>query len=571
MRFRFHKTYILIFTLIISAVLFSIAIFSNYYQSKYSRDQQQIDYNPCYYIEKTESKDYKVDIKFTEPIPNHLQNTIHLYFGYQTQSFGLPLILQPGSLDLVQASSTNLTLNFPLPFIQYYSGHLTCVNPNHYEQSSFGIPSDILSKVDNFLPLDMNITTFRNSDDQNWSQMICYGNSYETRYCDMRNVAIYQKLFIFATKADYVFPQPFLSSSGRAPPFDRSEGRLVYEPSVIHSPITSLPGESIHYQSNPLCYVISHFYNSQMLWHMLFDFLVPAFHTFMQFENFEKIDKDYNDRHIFIRDNERLVHPQLLHSLSKYDIPNIYRDSITRQFQRVIVGLEKLEENPSTDRTPNEMLQIKYNYTNKTSPYIRKAIFNALSIKDHPIDSESPLILIVDRSQKSKKFTIRKFINIEEIEEYLLSRCDFCRVKRIEFSSQNLTEQIELISSASVLIGVHGSGLTNTLFMKPSSEKAPTALIELLPYGYHCRNWFQKAANVASVDYYSIMSKKILPNDASKTTKFNHCWTHPELCSTYECHDLLRDQDVIIEFGIMSSVWSRVVSQLRNAQQSLDE
>ncbi|KAK8888494.1 hypothetical protein M9Y10_039573 [Tritrichomonas musculus] len=56
----------------------------------------------------------------------------------------------------------------------------------------------------------------------------------------MRHVAIYKKIFVFAIQADFIFPEPSLTLGTRLSPFDRSEGLLIYEPSVIHEPLSKI-------------------------------------------------------------------------------------------------------------------------------------------------------------------------------------------------------------------------------------------------------------------------------------------------------------------------------------------
>ncbi|OHS93311.1 hypothetical protein TRFO_11941 [Tritrichomonas foetus] len=687
------------------------------------------EFNPCYHLREASSENYTVTIKFSRPIPEKHQKVLNSYFGYQTMSFGLPLVMRPGIPRLLSASQLSLKLEFPLPFIQNYTGFLVCVDPSHFKPSPFQIPKDILPEVDNYLPLEVSVLDFydkmnsipkngqnfegneflenkenlsnhekkknlkileypknddhQKKDDQNtlgihWSQMKCFGNSFETRFCDMRRVAIYRNIFVFATEADYIFPEPFLSAGARSAPFDREEGRLIYEPVVIHEPITEIArqnqrnihnsdeydqkalkildsGENNQNQNNVkqnnenqnqnnenhkqnnenqnqnnenhkqnnenqnqnnenqnqnhnnenqnhnhnnenqnqnnehvddknighrqahtkskfehlsnISYVIARFYNSRMLWHTTFDFLVPAFHTFQLFEkDFE--NGFYENRHVFLRDYDFDAFPELISSMSTHRVVELYLDNVTRLFDRVIVGLEKLEKNPSAARTSDEMLNIQYDFRNDTAIMLRNSVLKSLNVQPEPIDSFSPLVLIVERLGTS-----RLFLNIDEIEEYMLSRCDFCRVKRVDFAEYSVPEQIELTSSASVLFGAHGSGLSNCLWMPPSTPEAPTALIEVLPHGYHCRDWFHGAANVSRVDYYSVMSgKKGIHKDLPEEQK-NHiksCWERKELCSTFVCHDTLRDQNISMEIGSFSSVWMSVVGKLKKAQRLAD-
>ena len=650
MRFRITRLRILGTVVLFGIVFCLCSVYINFKPDTKNEVIQIVEFNPCYHLKEVKSEEYTVNIEFNAPIPENIRSKINGYFGYQTQSFDLPLLMRPGTPKILDSSKISLSLDFFLPFIQNYTGYLICIDPKKYKSSTFRIPHDILPEVDNFIPLNMSINYFRDeyikkskkaNKEKGWSQMICYGTSYETRYCDMRNVAIYKKIFVFATKADYIFPEPFLSLGSRSPPFDRPEGRFIYEPAVIHESLKKIPGKIIYYDAKPLCYVMSRFYNSIMLWHTTFDFLVPAFHMFEKFEknsneyeksnsniskkypnktanhksdaSEDKNDKNINnpkikdvnkksdkykdeidkknpalkkknkkskegDRYVFIRDFEVDAFPELVNTLSKNKIISLYHDNETRKFDRIIVGIEKLEMNPSSARSNEESLGIKYNFTGNTALRLRSEVLSSLSINDTQIDPFSPLILIIERKSTNN----RLFLNVDEIEEYLLSRCDFCRVKRIDYTNKDFISQVRLTTRASVLIGVHGSGLSNCLWMKPSTEREPTALIELMPNGYSCRNWFHGAAKIAKIDYYTVMGKKerekiiTITDEKSNQTNLekdtlNYCRSRPELCSTLLCHDRLRDQNVTVEIGALSSVWLTIVSKFNQAQKLYDK
>jgi hypothetical protein len=511
-------------------------------------------FDPCACIDHVQSREYTIEISFSDSIPVHLQKTLHSYFGYQSTAFGLPFLILPGRAKPLTVGSAESTIEFPFPFIQNYTGFLLCANPDHFKPSVFGLPHNLLPLVDNYVPLNIRIDDFR--DDFSWSQMKCFGNSFETRFCEMRRVSVYQQLFVFSTEADYVFPEPFLSAGGRAAPFDRPEGRLSFEPIVVHSPIEMLSPE-VEYIDR-LSYIITRFFNSFMLWHTLFDFLVPAFHTFDLIErgNFSP------GRLIFLRDYDIDSWFDLLQSMSHRDITYLLADRRTRTFSRVIVGLAKLERNPSAARGDNGMFAIRYNFDRDTAPRLRSSVFWRLNLSVPALDPFAPLILIVERNASSRRWN-----NLEEIEQYMLERCDFCEIRRADLGQMAIREQIRLVSEATVLVGVHGSGLSHVLWMNERSEAEPTSLIEVLPYAYNCRDWFESAAAVARVRHHRVVSaRRIMPENVKDPEQLVACWDRPELCQSYDCHDLLRDQNITLDIGSFSSAWMAVVNDLKTAQ-----
>ena len=73
--------------------------------------------------------------------------------------------------------------------------------------------------------------------------------------------------------------------------------------------------------------------------------MVPAFHTFDIIEgNYENYN---NFRNILLRDYDFNSYEKLISTLSLNPIENVMDSNITRYFDRVIVGLAKLEHDPS--------------------------------------------------------------------------------------------------------------------------------------------------------------------------------------------------------------------------------
>jgi hypothetical protein len=376
----------------------------------------------------------------------------------------------------------------------------------------------------------------------------------------MRRVSIYRQLFVFSTEADFAFPKPFLSAGARSAPFDREESRLIYEPIVIHAPIAMVTS-NVTYVAN-LSYVISRFFNSLMLWHTAFDFLVPAFHTFAVVEG----PAMSPERRVFIRDHEHNAYPQLLRSISVHPITFLFHDNVTRTFARVVVGLAKLERNPSAARNGDAMLSIHYDFRVDTALTLRSEVFRALAMPLPVLDANDPIVIIIERAG-----TARRFLNIDEVEQFMMSRCDFCDIRRVDFAQLTVEDQIKVAASALVLVGVHGSGLSHVLWMESRSNNAPTAMIEVMPHQYKCRDWFHGAADVARIKYYEVMSgsRGVNPNLTEKElARLRECWQRPEWCPTAICHDILRDQNISLEIGSFSSVWMEVVNDLKNARRS---
>ena len=75
-----------------------------------------------------------------------------------------------------------------------------------------------------------------------------------------------------------------------------------------------------------------------------------------------------------------------------------------------------------------------------------------------------------------------------------------CEVRVVAFETMSLCEQARVAAGASGIIGPHGAGLTNALFLKPGSF-----VIEIMPehFVFKC---FNRVANIAGLRFTSLMA-----------------------------------------------------------------
>lgn len=508
------------------------------------------EFHPCYSVFKVFGHDDIITVYFNKNISSKYQNTIHQYFGYETTAFSRPLIIPYNATTFINKTERSVTLQLTLPFVQNYDGSVFCVNPDFFKEESLLKTSSILNKVDNIFEYHTKKSNFSK---HNYSQLQCFGDSYETRFCEMRNVGLYNSILVFYSPVLYHFPDPFLSIGARAPPFCRVNSMLNFEPVVIKRPLSQLPGMQKH--ESTLSYLIARFHNSLMIWHMLYDFIIPAYSTFDMFEK----DSYVQNRQIFIRDDEFSCYDDFINLLSEKPINYIDKNNpVTISFDRLIVGLRKFETNPTAARIPADMLRINYMFNKETAPRFRDEAMRRLKINT-TIDPLSPKVIIIER-KKQKRY----FVNPEEVEQYIRQTCDFCDVQRVDFAEYSQAEQVRIASSASVLIGIHGSGLGHVIWMPPSGN-GTRALIEILPPGYVCRDWFAKAAEIARVDYYSIFGRVYNSTEPVR----QRCLDNPDICATIGCHDYLRDKNLTLDVGEFTGIWTKIAQNLEKEYDSV--
>lgn len=379
--------------------------------------------------------------------------------------------------------------------------------------------------------------------------MKCEGQTFETRTCEMRGVLHYRMKFIFSTPAYYHFPTYFMTLCARAPPFSPSEDHLIFEPLVTNE----IFNEDVDILENRTSFVFARFFNSMMLWHILFDFTIPAIFTMNQIGDPNAV--------LYLKDNQHNTFFEFVSVLSKHPIINLKRFSDSVYFKRVFVGIKKLESNPNRYRRLDEMFRFSYNFNESTAPNLRDLVLKYFSLPRPIIKHDNPQIYVISRVGN------REIINEKEMSDYIEDTCLYCSVRRVDFQYFSIERQIQLISEASVIVGAHGSGLSHSLWQQPCDENYSTVMLEILPYKYSCRDWYHTAARVARVKYFSFMNTgKILPsfNDPQDAERAKACWKHSNKCYEIQCHDLLKDQTTVIEMDEFKKKWNQI-------QQILDQ
>jgi protein O-GlcNAc transferase len=96
--------------------------------------------------------------------------------------------------------------------------------------------------------------------------------------------------------------------------------------------------------------------------------------------------------------------------------------------------------------------------------------------------------------------------------------------RSVDFSELTFPQQLQIIKNTDILIGVHGNGLTHSLFLPPNSK-----VIEIFPPESHLLD-YRMLCNVAGLDYYGVDTV----NEALYT---------PE--QSYEIGELLGDVELV--------------------------
>lgn len=219
--------------------------------------------------------------------------------------------------------------------------------------------------------------------------------------------------------------------------------------------------------------------------HEFTDIVIPLFLTCRQFNG---------QVQLIITDNRPwwiLKHQAFLKRLSNYEIMDIDRDDKVHCFPRVSVGLKRDHKELSIDPQ-------KYSYSMKDfrdflrSSYSLERV-NATKIRDGiGQQREKPRLLILSRGRS------RSFTNTAQIARMAKGLGFNVIAMEAGWSMSNFAG---VVNSCDVLLGVHGAGLTNILFLPENA-----VFIQVVPYGgvqveWLARNDFAKPSDDMNIKY----------------------------------------------------------------------
>lgn len=525
-------------------------IFKLVTRSAQNIQNQNIKFEDCNYIKEVSSVGEIIHIEYDS---NYIKNVSYLntILGLKTESMGESIFFPQNTSTILNTSQNSVDLSFYLPIVGNYSANLICGPPIEKAR----IQSQILVKKQ--FPVKLYTTDF--TDLHDYSRIKCHGTNYSNRWCECKNLLYFDDNFFFLSPAIFTFPEPFIVPGPRAPPFDKDVDRLVSEPLVIQFTKRDIPRDL---ETQTLkTYIYGVYHNYYMLWHTIFDFILP-FHMFVTKYNFT--ESNY-ERQIFVKSDGVWRFFSLMKCISRQDIRIISQVSKGMLFPDAVIGIHKWEADMNPLRSYDDSIAFQYNYNNESDVLLRSCILENMNIKTDRIGNNGkPLVIMIDR-----KSTSRNIGNQRDIEALVKRTCEFCDVQTLNLEDISVDEQVEMFSRASVLIGLHGSGLANCMWMMPYTETTPTHMIEFLPYNYSCRPWYETAANVSRVKYHAVMNDRPTSTDYER---YGKCWkNHEKICATLGCHDLLRDQKFSVELNIFEKTWLPIVEDLKKTKVNVFE
>ncbi|KAI3920981.1 hypothetical protein MKW92_049675 [Papaver armeniacum] len=231
--------------------------------------------------------------------------------------------------------------------------------------------------------------------------------------------------------------------------------------------------------------------------HAYNDVLVPLFLTSRQFNQ---------EVQFLITDSKPSwisKYKVILNALSKYPIVDLDKENDVLCYQRVILGLNFHKflsidplKSPKNYSMENFTQFLRNAYSLKRSSPISMTVKGSGHLKKHP------RLLIVSRQRT------RKFSNVDSIAKMAKSLGYQVVIEEPSYAKDASTFT-QLVNSCDVMMGVHGAGLTNIVFLPPSA-----VLIQVIPFGVEwvSTKYFAEPAPDMKLQY---LEYKIAENESS--------------------------------------------------------
>jgi len=358
------------------------------------------------------------------------------------------------------------------------------------------------------------------------SSRLCFGESPLMRSCRFTNVCLKDEKLLYFSKPPLELSDPFLVlGTYEAHPKlsliikPLEDLAKLKKPVVIPTSLSMLsPSPSSGLKSSIEWIKIPTFFHaspSQMYYHWLLDDTLGLFWLMRKFKRLE-------------RENRVVIFGE-------------YSNKLTLHLQGVFTDNSIIKASESQDK----MLCFDEVYAGPAMHHFggpgkdSVTALDLLEMRDYFFESFHNMGALPEKATITllKRTSSRLILNREELSERL-KQIPSVLFQEVLLEELSLKEQLELLGKTSILIGMHGSGLSNTLFLP-----AGTSLIELFPYQFK-RNSYQLLAEAANVFYSSWQNL-----DKTKT-KF-----HPEILDTFKelTHE---EKEKIIENPIFTTSWA---------------
>ncbi|XP_039000604.1 alpha-1,3-arabinosyltransferase XAT3-like [Hibiscus syriacus] len=290
---------------------------------------------------------------------------------------------------------------------------------------------------------------------------------------------------------------------------DETAMKLVSPVQIVHGNSTSNPPPGCNNTHNVTAVVFSSKGFTGNVFHEFNEIIIPLFIT----------TRHFRSRLKFVITDYQLQWAQkynrVLSHLSGYDVINP-DDGSVHCFPGAVIGL-KYHNNLALNIT-----DIPGGYSMFDFKHFLKESYN-LKI-DHVSGIKKPVLMLISRSKT------RRFLNEEEMME-MMEELGFQVTRAEPERMSNLDEFAEVVNSCSVMVGAHGAGLTNEIFLPTGA-----VMVQVVPLTleWAATKYFGEPAKAMGLQY---LEYKIEPEESS-------------LFDTYgKDHPVISDPESVISKG----------------------
>ncbi|KAH8909280.1 hypothetical protein BR93DRAFT_875933 [Coniochaeta sp. PMI_546] len=147
-----------------------------------------------------------------------------------------------------------------------------------------------------------------------------------------------------------------------------------------------------------------------------------------------------------------------------------------------------------------------------------RRVLDFYHIEDPPRNPDQIIVTFIDRKES------RRLKDQDALFTALRQEIPHIKLSAVDFAAITFAEQLRIIRDTDVLVGVHGAGLTHTMFMREKTgvivELQPETLRH--PQTGSPHNGFRNLANMLRLDYFRIHAER--RDRSSKTVEKRDAW-----------------------------------------------
>lgn len=448
-------------------------------------------------------------------------------FVFETTYLNNSLVLDYNSFENISIDSDTAKFDINFPFLTSYTGKFHCLNYSSINQNYRKPPS-----LNNSYITSNELKFIKNSfTSTNKSELICFGDNFDNRYCNSSNIYYKNRNLIFVTDAFYEFPLDFVLLSPR-------NATDIQSDRLRQMPIVSNAFPEYYEAINSTVYIMSFYQDFYNLLFSHYEFMFPIYATIQHIEgSINNFDRE------FILFHENQYFDKLFYVFSNKKCHNTSQIRDTIFIKNGVLGMKRFW---------NQVLEEPYVYNVKSEEIegLKELAMSRLNITYN--QTNVALFTLVERHFKN-------FINYRQFFDELKSNCPSANIIWTEVMRMDVVDIIRLAANSLVIVGQNSNALAAAFWMRAGSY-----LIELNPKGFDCDRYYQQIAEFSKINYIRQIDKNdntFYAKTAEMRSKLPKCYDREDRCSDPDCYHRLKFQT----FWSYPDGWDNTWKQICNS------